>query len=58
MENLKFLRDRLQHFSTATCGARNVEGFFMDAMSGHSYLAVSDCSILCYRHPGEQVSNF
>ncbi|KAK9915662.1 hypothetical protein WJX75_002381 [Coccomyxa subellipsoidea] len=26
----------------------------MDAMSGHSYLAVSDCSILCYRHPGEQ----
>ncbi|BDA44195.1 Elongator complex protein 1 [Coccomyxa sp. Obi] len=58
MESLVLLQERRQQLYgfTDERGGTFVQKCCIDAVSSNTYVAMSDCSIRCYRHPAEEVS--
>ncbi len=60
MQSLVLLQEHRQQLCgfPDECGGKFVQKCCIDAVSSHTYVAMSDCSIRCYRDPAEEVGKF
>lgn len=57
MQSLVLLQERRQQLCgfPDECGGKFVQKCCLDDVNSHTYIAMLDCSIRCYRHPAEEV---